>query len=291
MIDGILNLDKPKDLTSHSVVRRVRQVADQRKVGHAGTLDPMATGVLLVCLGRATRVAEYLMESPKVSRASIRLGVVTDTYDAEGTVVATHPVEVTRDEVEAALDDFKGPILQVPPMYSALKRDGKPLYKLARQGITVERPPRAVEIYSLEMTVWQPPELALELSCSSGTYVRSLAHDLGQVLGCGAHLSGLVRTAVGEFKLENAIGLDELTREDLPALLHPLDVALYHYPAFHLDEEGAREVLFGRGIAAPEKDEGIARAYGPDGAFIAVLYFRPEKGIWHPQKVFIPTEE
>jgi tRNA pseudouridine55 synthase len=251
----------------------------------------MATGVLLVCLGRATRVAEYLVGCTKVYQASIRLGSTTDTYDAEGQVVATQRVDVTRADVEATLARFRGPILQVPPMYSAIKRDGKPLYKLARQGITVERPPRSVEIYSLEMTAWQPPDLTLELHCSSGTYVRSLAHDLGQVLGCGGHLTGLVRTAVGDFRLENAVPLDELGREELPALLHPIDAALRQYPAFHLDEDTALAVCAGRGFAAPAAEESIARAYAPDGTLIAVLTFRSGEGIWHPRKVFLPSAE
>jgi tRNA pseudouridine55 synthase len=287
-MDGILNLDKPPGLTSHDVVDRVRAVAGQRRVGHAGTLDPMATGVLLVCLGRATRVAEYLMASSKTYRAHVRLGVATDTYDAEGTVVEERPVEVDRAAVEAALDRFRGSILQVPPMYSAVKHRGKRLYQLARQGVTVEREPRPVEIYRLELLEWRPPDLVLEVSCSPGTYIRSLAHDLGQVLGCGAHLAGLVRLASGDFRLEEAVGLEELTRERLPSLLLPLDAALRSYPALHLDEEGALAVRSGRGVKGPEPEgeAGLARAYGPDGVFLAVMEYRPDRGVWHPRKVF-----
>ncbi len=288
MIDGILNLDKPQGLTSHDVVDRVRVVADQRRVGHAGTLDPMATGVLLVCLGRATRVTEYLMASPKVYRARVRLGVATDTYDAEGEVVEERPVEVGRGAVEAALQRFRGRILQVPPMYSALKRGGQPLHRLARRGITVEREPRPVEIHRLQLAAWQPPEFTLEMACSSGTYVRSLAHDLGQVLECGAHLAGLVRLASGDFTLEDAVPLAEVTRERLPSLLRPLDAALRRYPAVHLDAAAALAVRSGRAVAAPPPGASLARAYGPDGSFLAVVEYRPRDGVWQPRKVFYP---
>jgi len=287
MMDGILNLDKPKGITSHDVVERVRAVAGQRRVGHAGTLDPMATGVLLVCLGRATRLAEYLMASPKTYRARIRLGITTDTYDAEGQVTEERPVEATRSDVEAALGRFRGRILQVPPMFSAIKRKGQPLYRLARQGITVEREPRPVEIYELRLTAWEPPDLTLEVTCSPGTYIRSLAHDLGQALGCGAHLAGLVRLASGDFRLEDAVPLEELTPERLPEVMLPPDAALRRYPAFHLDQEAARAVRSGRAIAGPPpKGEPLARAYGPDGSFLAVLEYRPDRLVWHPRKVF-----
>lgn len=297
-MDGILNLNKPQGLTSHDVVDRVRAVAGQRRVGHAGTLDPMASGVLLVCLGRATRVAEYLMASPKRYRARVCLGLTTDTLDAEGMVVEERSVEMDRAAVEAALRQFQGRILQVPPMYSALRYKGKRLYQLARQGVTVEREPRPVEIYRLEMMEWTPPELVLEVSCSPGTYVRSLAHDLGQVLGCGAHLVGLVRLACGDFRLEEAAPLDELTHERLPFLLFPLDAALRCYPALRLNEEAALAVRSGRAVAGPSpvqspsplfpaEGRSLARAYGPDGAFLAVMEYRSDRGLWHPRKVFV----
>lgn len=288
-LEGILNLDKPRGLTAHEVVDRVRASAGLRRVGHAGTLDPMARGVLLVCVGRATRMAEYLVHLPKAYRARIHLGVVTDTYDAEGVVVAERPVEVERAAVEATLERFRGPILQVPPMYSAIKREGQPLYRLARRGMTVERRPRPVEVYRLELTEWAPPELVLEVSCSSGTYVRSLAHDLGQELGCGAHLADLVRLACGEFRLEDAIALDDVTPDRLPLLLLPPDVALRQYPALRLGEEAASAVRLGQTVTASLfEQEGalLARAYGPDGVFLAVMEYRPESGRWHPRKVF-----
>ena len=206
MPDGILNLNKPRGPTSHDVIDRIRALTGIRRVGHAGTLDPLATGVLLVCIGRATRVAEYLMDSHKIYRARVRLGIATDTYDAEGQVIpsvdSVDPIEISRAEVETALVRFRGTIEQVPPMYSALKHKGEPLHKLARRGVEVKREPRQVEIPCLALTEWKPPECTLEMTCSPGTYVRALAHDLGQALGCGAHLTGLVRLASGGFRLK-----------------------------------------------------------------------------------------
>ncbi|MCS7179015.1 MAG: tRNA pseudouridine(55) synthase TruB [Anaerolineae bacterium] len=293
-MDGILNLNKPRGLTSHDVVARVRAVARQREVGHAGTLDPMATGVLLLCLGRATRLAEYLMHSPKLYRARIRLGITTDTDDAEGTIIAERPVQADRAAVEAALEQFRGRILQVPPVYSALKRGGQPLYRLARQGRMVERPPRPVEIYRLDLTLWEPPELTLEVLCSPGTYIRALARDLGEALGCGAHLTGLIRLASGDFRLEDAVELETVTPETLPALLLPPDTALARYPALYLDEARARAIRHGGDIAIPSsvapeelQTPAIARAYGPDGRLLAVMEYRPDRGTWHPRKVLL----
>ncbi len=287
-MDGILNVNKPRGMTSHDVVARVRAIARQREVGHAGTLDPMATGVLLLCLGRATRLAEYLMDSPKEYRARVRLGITTDTDDAEGAVIAERPVDVDQAAVETALSRFRGRILQVPPMYSALKREGQPLYKLARRGMEVEREPRPVVIYRLELTAWDPPELTLEVLCSPGTYIRALARDLGEALGCGAHLTGLVRLASGDFRLEDAVELDAVTPERLPSLLLPPDTALRRYPALYLNEADARAVSHGRDIPGPPPvGDGppLARAYGPDGQLLAVLEYRPERGMWHPKKV------
>lgn len=289
-MDGILNLNKPYGLTSHDVVDRIRRLAGQRQVGHAGTLDPLATGVLLVCLGSATRLAEFLMDSPKLYRAHVRLGITTDTYDAEGTVIAERPVEVGREDVERALECFRGPILQVPPMFSALKKDGRPLYRLARRGETVDRAPRRVEIYRLDLVEWHPPDLTLEVLCSPGTYIRSLAHDLGEALGCGAYLAGLVRLASGEFRLEDAVDLEGLTRERLAEALLPPDVALRRFPALHLTPAEARAIGYGQdipdrwGLTGQETTGLLARAYGPDGSLLAVLEFSG-RGTWHPKKV------
>ena len=300
MTDGILNLDKPRGPTSHDIVARVRALTGIRRVGHAGTLDPLATGVLLVCVGRATRVAEYLMAGRKVYRARVRLGITTDTYDAEGRVVAEAPVEVNRAQVEAALAQFRGSIAQLPPMYSAVKHKGTPLHRLARRGAEVQREPRQVEIFRLELTAWEPPECTLEVTCSPGTYVRALAHDLGQALGCGAHVSGLIRLASGDFYLEDTVTLEELAQAAAkgcwPDLLHPIDVALTRFPALHLDADAARRLCSGQAVEMREcggvgADAELVRVYGPDGGFLALAAYDQETGLWRPRKVFRSPED
>jgi tRNA pseudouridine55 synthase len=211
-MDGIFNIDKPLGMTSHDVVTRVRRLTQQKRVGHAGTLDPAASGVLPILLGQATRVAEYLSESGKAYRAIIRFGSVTDTYDAEGAVLRTAPVILTRDMIAAVLPPLLGRQMQVPPLYSAIKRQGQPLYKLARAGETVELEPRPVDIHALTIVAWQTPDLVLDVECGKGTYIRSLAYDLGERLGPGAHLAGLVRTRSGPFTLATSLTVEELER-------------------------------------------------------------------------------
>ena len=210
-LSGILNVDKPPGMTSHDVVDAIRRVSGQRRVGHAGTLDPMATGVLLVCLGQGTRVAEYLMGGRKRYRASVVLGSTTDTYDAEGEVTSSGGLaDFQRAEIETALAGFLGPIEQVPPIYSALKQGGEPLHRRARRGEVVEVRPRPVVIDEIRLLDWESPVVIFEVACSPGTYVRSLAHDLGQRLGSGAYLGSLVRLASGRFALEDATSLERL---------------------------------------------------------------------------------
>ncbi len=309
MLDGILNLDKPRGLTSHDVVVRVRTLTGIRRVGHAGTLDPLATGVLLLCIGRATRVSEYLMAGRKTYRARVQLGVTTDTYDVEGQIVAQAPVKVNRMQVETALTHFRGLIEQIPPMYSALKHQGTPLHRLARQGIEVERAPRQIEFFRLELTRWEPPECTLEMACSPGTYVRTLAHDLGQLLGCGACVAKLTRLASGDFALKDAITLEELAQAVEESrwsdLLHPLDAALAsRFPPLHLNADAARRLCSGQAISLPAAGEsesllailsppdggGLARVYGPDGAFLALAAYDPADDVWRPRKVFRPWQ-
>lgn len=295
--EGILNLDKPRGPTSHDVVERVRALTGTRRVGHAGTLDPLATGVLLVCVGRATRIAEYLVASGKTYQARLRLGIVTRTYDAEGQIVAQAPVEVSRAQVEEALTRFRGKITQIPPLYSAIKHKGTPLHRLARQGLEVEREPRQIEILRLELTEWNSPDCTLSVVCSPGTYVRTLAHDLGQVLGCGAHLTGLVRLASGEFRLEDAITLDHLAQAaaegNWPALLLPIDAALARFPAIYLDTAAARQLCLGQAVSLTQARRGhqdLTRVYGPDGTFLALATHDAEADVWRPHKVFHTPE-
>lgn len=288
-ISGILNIDKPAGMTSHDVVARVRRMSGQRRVGHAGTLDPAATGVLVVCLGQATRVAEYLMASDKIYRARIRLGVSTDTHDAEGQVTATAEVDVGEEEGRRALASFVGSIQQVPPMYSALKHQGVPLYKLARQGIVLERKPRSIEIHDIELLDWTPPLLTIRVNCSPGTYIRALARDLGQKLGCGAHLQSLTRLASGRFTLEEAVSLGELAEAlaegNWQEFIHPLDEALLDFEHMVVDAEAENRIRHGQQIQGPDSP-GLRRAYSRTGEFIAILRYDPQTGLWQPKKVF-----
>ncbi len=290
-LSGILNINKASGMTSHDVVAYVRKVIGQRKVGHAGTLDPTATGVLLLCLGQATRVSEYLMASDKEYRALIRLGITTDTYDAEGQITGQAKTDsITRVQVERELGRLTGSLEQIPPMYSAIKHKGTPLYRLARRGQTVARKPRKVEIKDMELLEWAPPELDIQVHCSKGTYIRSLAHDLGQHLGCGAHLVGLTRTASGRFRIEQAITLEELEQAfaqgEGAALLHPLDVALEAFPAVTVDQTTERKIIFGQRVPLPEMLETpMCRVYAAGGRLVALLRYHGD-GLWQPHKVF-----
>jgi tRNA pseudouridine55 synthase len=296
---GILNVDKPPGLTSHDVVDAVRRISGQRKVGHAGTLDPMATGVLLVCLGKATRVAEYLMAGRKRYRATIALGASTDTYDADGEVVSTGgATDFARADIEAALQRFVGRIQQIPPMYSALKRGGQPLHKLARQGKVVERQPRVVEVDEINLLDWTAPSLIIEVTCSKGTYIRSLAHDLGQRLECGAHLAALVRLASGRFRLQDSVSLERLEEAfqhgQEQRYLLPLDEALFDWPAVIVGADDARRIAQGQAFAGepPRSDSGepvLYRAYGPQGDFLALVAYQFSEQRWLPKKVFAPA--
>jgi len=295
-ISGIFNVDKPAGLTSHDVVVAIRRASAQRRVGHAGTLDPTATGVLLICLGEATRVAEYLMAGRKVYRARIHLGVTTDTYDATGQVLSAAEVNLSRAEIERAASSFIGQVQQRPPMYSAVKREGQPLYSLARRGIEVEREARTVEIYDFRITGWSPPFLSAEITCSKGTYIRSLAHDLGQVLGCGAHLAELVRVACGSFTLADAVPLsrlvDSLAAGNWQEYLLPLDVALSGYPAWTVDEETAKRIRHGQAVLiadlpADAEPGTYRRVYSPQGTFLALLRYDDSRRRWQPDKVFV----
>jgi tRNA pseudouridine55 synthase len=285
---GFLNIDKPLHSTSHDVVAQVRRSFGIKKVGHAGTLDPLATGVLVVCVGAATRLSEYVMYATKHYRARVRLGITTDTYDAEGAMLRERDAShITHNVVEQVLATFLGEIEQIPPMYSAIKRGGRKLYELARAGEIVERAARQVRIDALSISDWSPPEFTLDVTCSAGTYIRSLAYDLGEVLGVGAHLAGLVRTASGVFTLGNAVALESLLNSaDWMSYLISPDVVLVEMPVVQLDAVGTDHILHGRAVPADDRIEGVlGRAYDPDGHFIAIV--RVESGLWRPEKVFL----
>ncbi|MDQ7024475.1 MAG: tRNA pseudouridine(55) synthase TruB [Anaerolineae bacterium] len=292
---GFLNVNKPSGLTSFDVVARVRRLSVQttatKKVGHAGTLDPMATGVLVVCVGQATRLSSYAMKSKKEYRATVHLGIETDTYDAEGkTVATTDSSHITQEQVESVLGDFRGAIQQLPPMYSAIKKDGKKLYELARQGKAIDVEARPVTLYSIDIVVWDAPQFILHVKCSPGTYIRSLAHDIGQKLGVGAHLAALERTRSGGFHVENAVELDTLlASEDWQQYLISPKVALSNWQSIQLSDEQVNELQVGRFIAnETNTEEPYIMAYMPDGHLLAILENRGK--LWKPHKVFLPTK-
>ncbi|HET8909119.1 MAG TPA: tRNA pseudouridine(55) synthase TruB [Ktedonobacterales bacterium] len=299
-IDGIFNIDKPMHMTSHAVVARVRRLAGQKRVGHAGTLDPAATGVLPVLLGQATRVAEYLSESGKAYRATIRFGIVTDTYDGEGQILRESEVELTREDIAAVLPDFLGDQMQRPPVYSAIKRDGKPLYALARAGKSVEVEPRLVHIDTLDIVDWTPPTLVLDVACGKGTYIRSLAFDLGERLGPGAHLAALVRTRSGPFRLATSVTLEALAQafsEDTwQRYCFAADEALLDWQAAILGDESETRMRYGQQLefaaatATPDPSR-LLRAYSTDGRFLGIL--RSEDSGWQPHKVLqtVPLDD
>lgn len=288
-IFGLLVVDKPPGITSHDVVARVRRICNERRVGHAGTLDPLATGVLVLALGEATRLLEYITGVRKTYAAEITLGVLTDTYDTEGEVITRNPLPptLTCAEVDSALAHFTGPLEQVPPVYSAVKVQGKAAHARARAGEDVELDPRPVTVYSLERTHCQPPTVAFTTEVSSGTYIRSLAHDVGQHLGVGAVLSALRRTAVGRFTLAEAT-----TLEDLDAAAGCADMLVSPHRAFpsdallQLDATSLEHIRHGRPVPAEGVTAGIAPAVTPDGKMVAVVEGFPQRGHWQPRKVF-----
>jgi tRNA pseudouridine55 synthase len=296
-VDGLLVVNKPRGITSHDVVARVRHIAGQKRVGHAGTLDPLATGVLVVCLGQATRVAEYASGSDKSYCAEIVLGVATDTYDADGRVTTRSGVHASAQEIESTLAGFLGPIQQAPPAYSAIKQGGEPLYKAARAGLEVTTPERSVRIDAIRVVAYEAPVLVLQVDCGKGTYIRSLAHDLGQRLGCGAHLSALMRLRSGRFHLEDAITLEDLALAVelgyLDRFLYAADETVLDQPAVILGPERALNIRQGKGLALTPAPSGsatpeICRAYGLDGEFLALGHLDRRAGWWQPHKVFKP---
>ena len=288
-MDGLLNVHKPSGITSFEVVRRVRQLSGERRVGHGGTLDPLATGVLPVALGQGTRVLEFLERTTKTYRGAIRLGITTDTDDAEGRVLAERsPEAVSLDALEKALSRFRGRIQQAPPRYSALKRAGIPAYKMARAGEEVILEPRTVDVLRLDLLAFESPLAVVEVECGRGTYIRALARDLGEALGCGAHLQALVRRRVGPFALEDAISLEDLAqtfREGRAGdVLEPLDCILLHLAAAILGPEKVGAVRNGQGVTFPTDDVQQCRAYSTEGQLVALL--RQEGQLWRPYKVF-----
>jgi tRNA pseudouridine55 synthase len=295
-MDGILNINKPRGRTSFSIVSLVRRRSGEKRVGHAGTLDPAASGVLPVCLGQGTRISEFLMDETKTYHAEIELGTATDTYDAEGQVTfRADPSGIGPEQIRTALSAFSGLVQQVPPMYSALKHRGKPLYKLARDGITVDRKSRTVNILSLELTGWEAPVATVEVVCGRGTYIRSLAHDLGQALGCGAYLRNLERTRCGQFEISDALTLPQLEEAFRHGywehFVYPPDAVLSHWAAVVVDDAARNSIRNGQPVKLEDTggkppDGKRSRAYALDGDFLGVLRFDAGKDRWQPEKVF-----
>lgn len=309
---GILNINKATGMTSHDVVAKIRQLLKEKRVGHAGTLDPLASGVLPICVGQATRVAEYLSESGKAYLATIAFGAVTDTYDAEGTIIRTSSTaDLTLQRVEEALQHFMGPQMQVPPRYSAIKLQGQPAYKRVRAGEDIALPPRPIVIHSLQVAAWNPPFATLAIECSKGTYIRSLSYDLGEYLECGASLHALVRTRSGPFLLSESITLEQLNdalvaetasmnsgNSHTPALnncsrfLYPADKALEQYPALTLDTATVERVQHGNAFRYSldthmTQAGNIVRVYRDDGHFVAIAEWDAVQEVWQPRKVFM----
>jgi tRNA pseudouridine55 synthase len=289
-ISGVLVVDKPVGLTSHDVVQVIRKGTNIRRAGHTGTLDPRASGVLVILVGPAVRLSEYVSASDKRYQAILRLGTSTDTYDAEGRVTSTNPVDITEEQFEEALKQFIGEIEQVPPPYSAVKVKGRKAYEMAREGEEVDLAPRKIKVYNLELLEWAPPEAVIDVYCSSGTYVRSLAHDLGNRLGCGAHLIGLRRTKSGRFTLRDAVPLRRL-RDAFEAgnwyqFLIPAAEALSDWTAVELNVEQVEAIRHGHRVPAENGSTGWARGISEQGELVALMEVDPDTAEWQPKKVF-----
>jgi tRNA pseudouridine55 synthase len=268
LVDGVLLIDKPVGLSSNDALTKVKRIVNAKKAGHTGTLDPFATGLLPLCFGEATKFSQDLLEADKTYLATVHLGITTTTGDTEGEVLETRDVDVTAEQIEAALARFRGPILQVPPMYSALKRDGKALYEYAREGITLEREARPVTIHELDLIAYAAPFLTIRVACSKGTYVRVLGEDIGATLGCGAHLSALRRVQVGSLTTANMMTLEELQAHENPlSLLAPVDALLSTFPRVDLTPELEKRFLNGQRLAlgkepvAVPPEQGRVRVY------------------------------
>ena len=291
-LHGVLLLDKPLGWTSHDALQKAKGLLRAEKGGHTGTLDPLATGLLPLCFGAATKFSQVSLDADKRYRATLRLGQRTTTGDREGQVTGERPVACDRAAIEAACRRFTGRIAQTPPMHSALKHQGRALYEYARAGIEVERPAREVQIHRIDIVDWQPPQLVIDVHCSKGTYIRTLAEGIGQALGCGAHLSALWRTGVGTLDVAQAVTIEALTALDeagREALLQPADVLLAAWPALRLPVDEAGRFLTGLRRRVVHADAPAVRVYGPDpGAFLGAAHITGGELI--PDRLLSPPE-
>ncbi len=289
-ISGVLVVDKPIGMTSHDVVEVIRHGTRIKRAGHTGTLDPRASGVLVILIGPAVRLSEYVSASDKRYQAVIHLGQRTDTYDQDGQTMGVSQVNVTREQFEHALQGFVGEIEQTPPPFSAIKVQGRHAYDMAREGEEVNLAPRIINVYSLELLEWDPPEAVVDVHCSSGTYVRSLAHDMGEILGCGATLAGLRRTQSGRFTLKDAIPLRKLSEEFTEGTwfkyLIPAAEALSEWPALILSNEQVESIRHGHRISDEGKSGARVRGITEQGELVALLEFDEKTNEYQPRKVF-----
>lgn len=290
-VSGVLVVDKPVGLTSHDVVQIIRRGTNIHRAGHTGTLDPRASGVLVVLVGPAVRLSEFVSASDKRYQATVHLGSTTDTFDSEGNITSSGSVEnITEEQFEQALQQFIGEIQQVPPPYSAIKVQGRKAYEMAREGEEVELKPRTIQVYSLELLEWNPPEAVIDVFCSSGTYVRSLANDLGVALGCGAHLVGLRRTKSGRFTLRDAVPLRRLQDSfhvgDWYKFLIPAAEALGDWHMVELDGDQVELIRHGHRIVAESDVKGWVRGISQQGDLVALMELDEATNEWQPRKVF-----
>ena len=278
-VHGVFLLDKPQDVSSNDIMQKVKRLFKANKAGHTGALDPLATGMLPICLGEATKFSQFLLDSDKRYVVTAKLGERTDTSDAEGQVVQSREVNVVEADILAALPAFRGEILQVPTMFSALKHNGKPLYEYARAGITVEREARPITIFELKFIDYQAPFLTLEVHCSKGTYIRTLVDDLGEALGCGAHVTMLRRLAVADYPIEEMMPIEDLTlladsfpSSELDCLLLPMDTAVASLPQLNLTAEQTKAVGFGQRVKFenPQALSGLVRLFSENGQFLGI---------------------
>lgn len=291
---GILVIHKEKGFTSHDVVAKLRGILHMKKIGHTGTLDPDATGVLPVALGKGTKLVDLLTDKEKTYEAVLRLGITTDTQDMSGTVLEEKPVTVTEEEVRKTLESFRGEQMQVPPMYSALKVDGKKLYELAREGKTIERKARPVCFYEIEPLEIALPLVKIRVTCSKGTYIRTLCHDVGQKLGCGGCMEELLRTKVGRFSLEESHTLGEVETAvkdgTIQDLIYPVEEVLADYPALYANAYGDRLLQNGNPLSeelvSPQHKEGWVRMYASDQTFTGIFEWDNRKKKYYPVKMF-----
>lgn len=301
-MDGIINIYKEKGFTSHDVVAKMRGILKQKKIGHTGTLDPDATGVLPICLGKATKVCDLLTNQNKTYEAVILLGVETDTEDISGTVISKQEVTLTSEEVEEAVLSFKGKSMQIPPMYSALKVNGKKLYELAREGKEIERKPRPIEIFEIKIMEMELPYLTVEVTCSKGTYIRSLARDIGKKLGVGGCILELKRTRVRDFLIKDSITLEELEKRkaenSIEEILMPVDTVFSDYKEILVKKEGHPLIYNGNYISTAFiknqiscKDQESVRVYDDDMCFIAIYQWEEKRKQFKPKKMFLLNEK